>query len=87
MAAMMLMLINAHSHYFSINIIAVISWPPPLISQLFSQPMADPGWAFGENAPPPPHFVQEPAILLIKMLNFMSGQDQFIKLIKICTFY
>ena len=42
MAAMMLMLINfnnAHSHYlnfFSINIIAAISWLPPLISQLFS---------------------------------------------------
>ena len=31
MAAMMLILIN-----FSINIIAAICWPPPLISQLFS---------------------------------------------------
>ena len=27
--------------------------------------------------PPPPHFVEEPAILVIKILNFMSGQDQF----------
>ena len=25
----------------------------------------------------PPHLVEEPAILLIKILNFMSGQDQF----------
>ena len=41
MAAMMLMLINFTMHtaiikIFSINIIAAISWPPPLISQLFS---------------------------------------------------
>ena len=35
MAAMMLMLIN-FIKVFSINIIAAISWPPPLISQLFS---------------------------------------------------
>ena len=25
----------------------------------------------------PPHLVEEPAILVIKILNFMSGQDQF----------
>jgi len=34
MAAMMLMLINFNNQ--SINIIAAISWLPPLISQLFS---------------------------------------------------
>ena len=29
--------------------------------------------------PPPPHLVEEPAILVIEisLLNFMSGQDQF----------
>ena len=27
--------------------------------------------------PPNPHLVEEPAILAIKILNFMSGQDQF----------
>ena len=32
--------------------------------------------AFGANAPPP-HLVEEPAILVIEILNFMSGQDQF----------
>ena len=31
--------------------------------------------AFGANAPP--HLVEEPAIFLTKILNFMSGQDQF----------
>ena len=43
MAAMMLMLLyvlTMHTqpllNFFSINIIAAISWPPPLISQLFS---------------------------------------------------
>ena len=38
LAAMMLMLINFNNacEFFSINIIAAISWPPPLISQLFS---------------------------------------------------
>ena len=27
--------------------------------------------------PPNPHLVEEPAILVIEMLNFISGQDQF----------
>ena len=41
MAAMMLMLINFNNaqpllKIFSIKIIAAISWPPPLILQLFS---------------------------------------------------
>ena len=35
MAAMMLMLKSALLKLISINIIAAISWPPPLISQLF----------------------------------------------------
>ena len=40
MATMMLMQINLTMHksllkFFSFNIIAAISWPPPLISQLF----------------------------------------------------
>ena len=37
MAAMMLMLLNFNNGCIrSINIIAAISWPPPLISELFS---------------------------------------------------
>ena len=41
MAAMMLILINFNKaqpllKFISLNIIAAISWPPPLISQLFS---------------------------------------------------
>ena len=32
--------------------------------------------AFGANAPPPPHLLELGTILLIKMLNFMSGLDQ-----------
>ena len=35
MAAMMLMLKKLNDEFISINIIAAISWPPPLISQLF----------------------------------------------------
>ena len=32
----------------------------------------------GQMSPPPLHLVEEwPAILVIKILNFMSGQDQF----------
>ena len=47
MAAMMLILIsfnNAHPllKLISINIIAAISWPPPLISQLFSPRLLSP---------------------------------------------
>ena len=35
--------------------------------------------AFGANAPPlfPSHLVEELGILLIKTVNFISGQDQF----------
>ena len=31
----------------------------------------------GQMPHPPSHLVEEPAILVIKILNFMSGQDQF----------
>ena len=43
--------------------------------------MTDPGWGIWVKYPPP-----QPcggAILLIKILNCMSGQDQFIKLMNI----
>ena len=39
--------------------------------------MADPGWGIWEKCPPNPLLlVEEPAILLIKILNVMSGQNQ-----------
>ena len=38
-------------------------------------PMADPGWGIWGKCPLP--LSEEPAILVIKILNFMSGQDQF----------
>ena len=48
----------------------------------------------GQMPPPPPthththiHTPCGGTILLIKILNFMPGQDQLIKLTKICTFY
>ena len=51
MAAMMLMIvnfINAQSllKFANINIIASISWPPPLISQLFSPRLLKPHYFF-----------------------------------------
>ena len=36
--------------------------------------MADPGWGIRGKCPPPSHLVEEPAILVIKIL---PGQDQF----------
>ena len=49
------------------------------ISFLAQLAMADPGWGIWGKCPPPPTplGLEEPAILVIKILNFMSGQDQF----------
>ena len=44
---------------------------------LYTYAMADPGWGICPKCPPPSHLVEESAILVIKILNFMSGQDQF----------
>ena len=48
-----------------------------IYKMLFIQPiaMADPGWGIWGKCPPPlSHLVEEPAILVIKIL---PGQDQF----------
>ena len=42
------------------------------------KPMVDPGWGIWANSPPPPpHLEEEPAILLIKILNFVRPRSVY----------
>ena len=39
----------------------------PILPQFKRLPNADPGWGIWDKYPPPPHLVEEPAMLLIKI--------------------
>ena len=68
---------------FSTNPSPIAQYVYQLAVFVCTDPMADPGWGiWGKCPPPPPHPHPTPLgrksqpILVIKILNFMSGQDQ-----------